>query len=219
MVTNNAINLKTAGIVTYNGTGIFSALSVPLSVSNAGLGVSSLTPYCLICGGTSTTNPVQQPAIGNAGEVFVSNGASALGSFKKYMGYALRVNGEPGNPQNGITYWFADGSSYDAITSNNIAITRTYIPTDGTIDVCYGKFTATSSGSADNVTVALRLNDTTDYNVSTTIALNTAQVPFSNTSLGISVTAGDFIEIKMICPTWSVLPGNVSFCITMLVTP
>ena len=59
-----------------NGSGIS---TVP--VANGGTGVTTLTPYAPILGGTTATGPVQQPAIGNAGDILTSQGAGMPSVF------------------------------------------------------------------------------------------------------------------------------------------
>lgn len=56
--------------------------SSPTSVPQGGTGKTTFTAYAVLCGGTSTTNPVQNIAsAGTAGQVLKSGGAAALPSF------------------------------------------------------------------------------------------------------------------------------------------
>jgi len=55
----------------------------PLPVPSGGTGASSFTPYAVICGGTTSTNPLQSIAsVGTTGQVLKSNGAGALPTFQ-----------------------------------------------------------------------------------------------------------------------------------------
>ena len=55
------------------------ALGNALPVAAGGTGVSSNTAYAVLCGGTTSTNPIQSIAsVGTAGQVLTSNGAGAL---------------------------------------------------------------------------------------------------------------------------------------------
>jgi hypothetical protein len=58
----------------------------PIPVANGGTGVTSLTPYAPILGGTSSTTPVQQAGLGNSGEVYTSQGAGMPGIFTSLGG-------------------------------------------------------------------------------------------------------------------------------------
>jgi hypothetical protein len=52
-------------------------------VADGGTGVSSLTPYAVMCGGTASTNPVQSIAsVGTSGQVLTSTGAGSLPTFQ-----------------------------------------------------------------------------------------------------------------------------------------
>lgn len=52
-------------------------------VAHGGTGVTSLTAYAVICGGTTSTGIVQSIAsVGNSGQVLTSNGAGALPTFQ-----------------------------------------------------------------------------------------------------------------------------------------
>ncbi len=49
-----------------------------VTVLKGGTGLSALTAYAPLFGGTSTTGPVQQTTVGSAGQVLTSNGASTI---------------------------------------------------------------------------------------------------------------------------------------------
>lgn len=58
-------------------------LDTPVVVANGGTGATSLTAYAVICGGTTSTNPLQPIAsVGTSGQVLTSNGAAALPTFQ-----------------------------------------------------------------------------------------------------------------------------------------
>lgn len=78
-------NLPTA--VTIGGAYIYRASGTDVPVADGGTGVSSLTAYAVICGGTTSTNPVQSlSGVGNSGEVLTSNGPGQLPSFQAVSG-------------------------------------------------------------------------------------------------------------------------------------
>src|SRR4029077_4413602 len=59
----------------------------PVSVSNGGTGDTSLSAYSVLCGGTTSTNPVQTVSgTGLSGQALVSNGAAALPTWQNVAG-------------------------------------------------------------------------------------------------------------------------------------
>ena len=61
-------------------------------VAGGGTGVTSNTAYAVLCGGTTSTNPVQSIAgVGSAGQVLTSNGAGALPTFQAAGGTSVVV--------------------------------------------------------------------------------------------------------------------------------
>jgi hypothetical protein len=62
-------------------------------VPHGGTGVAALTPYAVLCGGTTGTGPVQPlAALGTAGQLLTSNGAGALPSFQAAPAAPLPLN-------------------------------------------------------------------------------------------------------------------------------
>lgn len=193
-----------------------------LTVPEGGLGVSSLSSNALVCGGITSTDPVQQVSgLGTNTYVMTSNGPGVLPSWQPASaggggGYSMFIQALTGNPLDATTYYMCNGFSVTHTQLATVARARLTIPAAGTINSCYGYFNP-FAGSNENVTLALRLNNTTDFNVSTTLQFNSANVPFNATGLGISVSAGDYILIKLICPTWATNPTTVSCALTFLV--
>lgn len=73
-------------ITVTNGDGVSGnpsiALSGTVAVTNGGTGVSTLTAYAPIFGGTTGTGAVQSGTVGTAGQVLTSNGAGVLPTFQ-----------------------------------------------------------------------------------------------------------------------------------------
>ena len=60
---------------------------IPVEVAKGGLGGSSITPYAILCGGTTSTAPIQSVAsLGSVGDVLTSNGANNLPTFQTSSG-------------------------------------------------------------------------------------------------------------------------------------
>lgn len=189
-------------------------------VGGGGTGVTSTTTYTPICGGTSSTAAFQSVAsLGNTGDVLTSNGASALPTFQaptavKRDVFTLSTSFTIAD---GVTLYF---NNYAAESSSlSSANTRLIMPISGTINIVYGLFRVGGTlASSENLTVALRKNDTTDSNVTTTLQLSSASNAFNTTSLGLSVAAGDFIHVKVVCPTFATDPTSVVGAVSFIVS-
>lgn len=62
-----------------------------------------------------------------------------------------------------------------------------------------------TAGTSEDWSFYVRLNNTTDYLIATVGQAQSERI-FSNAALSISVSAGDYIEIKMVNPTWATNP-------------
>lgn len=194
-----------------------------LTVPEGGSGGASHTAYAVLCGGTSSTGAIQSIAgVGSSGQWLTSNGASALPTFQAattgaggYWGY---FGASAGNPADGQTYFFIGGAAFTTATASGLASTRIYIPVSGTLKIAYGAFSVIGTlGSNENCTLALRLNNTTDTNISTSIQLTSSTVSFNNTSMATSITAGDYLECKFISASWGTNPTSVSFSMSFII--
>jgi hypothetical protein len=124
------------------------------------------------------------------------------------IGHALAVaGGYLAYPTDGTTYYF--GGQYEATISITAALHRMYCPKAGTIKAAYIFWRAGGTpGTAENLSLYIRLNNTTDTLIAT-ISDEQAVKVFSNTALSIAVAQGDYIEIKMVSPTWSTEPSLI----------
>ena len=121
-------------------------------------------------------------------------------------GYVLPVTAAPFSPADGLTYYF--GVRYSAPVTTG-AVNRIYIPKAGTIKVAYVLWQGTAP-TAEDISLYIRLNDTSDTLIETIGDVAEAKL-FNNAALGIAVVVGDYIEIKMVCPTWTDDPTGVFF--------
>lgn len=215
MVTNNALNLKSSGIVSYDGAGVFSALANPLTVANGGLGVASTTAYTVQCGGTTSTNPVQNIAsVGVSGQFLTSNGASALPTFQGSGGFTWSTRATAGSMADSTTYYVRYAQNLNVSTTSGTGSQRCTVPFACTLDSAYGWGT-TTTGSTTATTVAVRLNNSSNTNLTTTLSLGVTPYSFNATGIGLSVAAGDYLEVIFITPVWPTNPLNTDFQITL----
>jgi hypothetical protein len=120
------------------------------------------------------------------------------------VGYSIPVlAGGTTTPLDATTYYVGNSTASASITATNRSI---YILRSGTITAAVATCLAsTTAGSNENWTVYIRKNNTTDYEIAT-VGANTTIRNWVNTGLNISVSAGDFIEIKHVTPTWATDP-------------
>lgn len=71
-----------AGDITVEGNAVYRAGGTDVPVADGGTGVSSLTAYAPIFGGTTGTGAVQSGTVGTATHVLTSNGPGALPTFQ-----------------------------------------------------------------------------------------------------------------------------------------
>lgn len=89
-----------------------------------------------------------------------------------------------------------------AITTQRRSV---YFNRSCTIVSCRVGIVSTVAGTAENWSLYIRVNNTTDYLVATVgVSANLRQ--FTNNALSISIVAGDFIEMKLVNPTWATNP-------------
>lgn len=203
MATNNALNITSAGVVQHDGSGSFSG--------------SSLTPYGVVCAGNTASGPIQSVAsVGTSGQVLTSNGAGNLPTFQAISGGGGGLTYSIYGPISGSGGLLASTTYYLSNTAlgnffSSVPNTRYYIPITGTIKAFYGFISVGVTSGAEQSTLAIRLNDTTNTNASTTVRTDVGSFTFNNTSLNIAVSAGDFIDILWITPAWTSAPTSLRF--------
>jgi len=129
--------------------------------------------------------------------------------------YALSVGATLLSPADIQTYYW--GGLPAAVPVTISAQQRLYIPKSGTIKTAYLFVMAITAGTDEEWKMYIRLNNTTDYEIAK-VSLDTSERLFINASLDIDVIAGDYIEIKEVCPTWATNPVNVRRSGTIYIT-
>jgi hypothetical protein len=164
----------------------------------------------IITGGASGTPG--RLAVGAANKVLGVNtgGTNVEWQNRKFI---IPVSGGASyNPTDAQTVYFTIGAQ----PLNTADVSRVYFHTTGTITraqiawMCRG-----TAGSNENVSVYIRINNTTDYLVAT-IGSTATLKNFVNNSLSIAVTPSDYFEIKVVQPTWTTNPTAVYWGGTLL---
>jgi hypothetical protein len=140
---------------------------------------------------------------------YLSGVTSSIQTQLGTKGYTLGVMSLTSNMAAGTTYYFGNQPRGLLGTATN---TKVFIPKTGTIKRAeITSYASTTTGTAQNISVNIRLNNTTDTLVAT-VGAATAVRDFINTGLSIAVTAGDYIEIKVVVATpYTTPPAGITF--------
>lgn len=158
-------------------------------------------PLPLSQGGTNqTTTPA-------TGRYVTSDGVSKYTDATE--SYALAAGHGAWAPSSNATYFWGTFQTLSAGTLAGLA--PVFVPRTGRVTrVDLWSAVAGTLGSTESVTLAFRLNDTTDTSLSTSIqytAIKNGHVAFSG--LNVTVAAGDFFEFKQIAPNWVTKPTSI----------
>lgn len=138
--------------------------------------------------------------------------SDAKGAGEAYLdenGYALTiVAGNAATMTDAQTIYFG-GLAANAPSTTD-AIQQIVIPFTGTITKAVVFSRAGTAGTGESWTLNLRLNSSSDTAIAS-VASATASRTWTSGALSVGVTAGDFVEIKSVNPTWATNPANVAF--------
>lgn len=196
--------------VSEGGTGATTLTGVLSGSGTSALTGTAITQHNVLVAGAS--NIISSVAPGASGNVLTSNGTDWTSSaFSSSVTWVINI-GPTGssNPTDGSTY-FLSLNVLTTFTASGAGSTRFYFGSSRTITTCYGiAFVAGTLGSSENVSIIIRKNNTSDTTVTSTLQLTSASNSFNNTGLSISLVAGDYIEVKMVNPTWATNPTSVT---------
>jgi hypothetical protein len=118
------------------------------------------------------------------------------------IGYTLDVQALTSSPGDGATVYFGQLPKAPTTTVN---ISKVRIPKAGAIKRAYIYCYSGTAGTNESWSLNIRLNNTTDTLIAT-LAVSASERIFANDSLNISVSAGDYFEIKGVQPSWATNP-------------
>lgn len=216
-LTQSALDLKAddsavvhnTGNETIAGAKTFSSGVVAPSIS------SSPTISSGIAAPTSTPSKVGDIYVDTSNyKTYISKGTSSSADWIKQNGsYALSCGFTTNNPPASSTLYFGQcNDSYnDAATRRKI-----YPQRAGKISAVAGEFVNVAS-SSEKSSLYIRVNNTTDYLVSSKIATDTNSNYFSNNALSVPIADGDFFELKLVTPAWTTAPTSCRSFISVYV--
>lgn len=110
------------------------------------------------------------------------------------------------SPADATTYYFGSGKGM----TTTQAVRRVRFPRAGIVRGI-SLMSALTAGSNENSTISLRLDNTTDTTISSTVDCSANPVEIINTSLSVSVSQNTYFEIKWVTPTWATNPTAMQF--------
>lgn len=119
--------------------------------------------------------------------------------------------GAVGSPVDSTVYYHGTTALAAIADVNKLYFDRAGIINNARISVL-----TSGLGSGESSTVAIRLNNTTDYVISSGVLHNALYNMYSTSALGVPIAVGDYIEIKWTTPAWVTNPGTIYHGISFL---
>jgi len=202
------------GIAKGNGTGAFTAAAAGTDYQGVDAELTS------IAGLTSAADRVPYyTGSGTAALATYTAAARALdddadaAAQRRTLGIVVPVpvtTGSVFSPADGATYFF--GQFLQASNfSTSATFFRIYLPAGRIVGFKGMIYSGNGSASNNASTLYVRINNTTDSQVSDAIvfpATGATPAVIDVSGLTIDIAAGDYIEMKLVCPTWATNPTN-----------
>jgi len=189
MATNSAINLATAA-------------SGKL-VRAQGVGVAN--------GFTTATYP---STAGTAQNVQTSDGTNFISTAPQQFLYYS--NGSSTNPTDGSIYYITGGTI--AVLGTPASASRFYMLQGCTVKALFININVIGTlGTNEAASLNVKKNGTTDSVILNAITYTATDQNFSNTNIGVSLAAGDYVEFILTNPTWATNPTTVRYQISILI--
>lgn len=138
---------------------------------------------------------------------FVSGVTSAIQTQLNAKYATLFAQFSTVNPSNNTTRYFGN---HPRTIQGSADQSKIFIRAAGSIKIAdFYTFANGTAGSNENISLYIRLNNTTDTLIQT-VGLATAERIFTNSALSITVADGDYIELKFVFPTWATPPTQLT---------
>jgi hypothetical protein len=188
--------LTSANIIVGDGTNTAAAVSMSGDASISNTGVVTLT-------NTSVTGQAITGYVSGAGTIAATD--TILQAIQKLDGnsvFTIHANFANINPADATTYYF--GAQYTVAPGTGATARIFYIPYDCTL-IGYTIGISYTVGSAQDSQIYCRINNTTDVQLGGNFS-GTATIFTQGTTAATNLSAGDFLNIKWVCPTWTTNP-------------
>jgi len=168
--------------------------------------------------GVDINGQLSSLGFGTTGQVLKSTGAASSPTWQAPSSYALTMLTAGQAAVNDSTTYFMGTNATWAAGFPATAPYKLWIPKTGTLTAVVGSINFAGAASAENVTINVRLNNTTDFVVTTTSQWTSNPTTFSNTAMSGAVTAGDFISFTIATPAWATNPTTCTFNATAFIS-
>jgi hypothetical protein len=118
------------------------------------------------------------------------------------LGYTIPVQALTSSPADSVTAYFGSLPKAPTTTAN---ISKVYVRKAGTIKMANIYCYSGTAGTNESWSLYIRKNNSGDTLIAT-LAVSASERVFTNSSLSIAMAAGDYFEIKIVCPTWATNP-------------
>lgn len=179
-----------------------------------GIRESAATEYCSYTHNivTGATNGVSIHA--SSTNVILKDNTGATNNQAE--GYTLIATHASNSPSDGGAQYF--GSRYAGSPTSGAGVAQLLVPKAGIVKAAFVQISVTGTlGTTETATIAVRLNDTTDYTITAAATYDATQRVFNNQAMAIPVVAGDLLEIKVTNPTWATNPTTVIHHVTLYI--
>lgn len=127
--------------------------------------------------------------------------------YQGEQGYTLQYSAAAFNPADATVYYI--GGNYQSAGST-AGVVRIYIPKAGQIKYAnFFVYNGGTLGTSETSTAAIRLNNTIDVTISSSVTTSATTQNFSNNALSTDVVEGDYIEVKWTAPTYATNPTSI----------
>jgi hypothetical protein len=192
--------LTSANIIVGDGTNTAAAVSMSGDATISNTGVVTLT-------NTSVTGQAITGYVSGAGTVAATD--TILQAIQKLDGnsvFTIHANFASFNPADATTYYF--GAQYTVAPGTAATARIFYIPYDCTL-IGYTIGISYTVGSAQDSQIYCRINNTTDVQLGGNFS-GAATIFTQGTTAATNLSAGDYLNIKWVCPTWVTNPTGAT---------
>jgi len=187
------------------GAGVAGTLADRMTINGAG----DIIPVL------PTTEPSTSGALWNDGGVARVSDTTGSDSSQKYKRSIVSLGCRGTSPLDGTDMVF--GAMLGEIAyPNTFEYNKFYFPFACRIKKAYVHVARTGvDGSSETCTLYIRKNNTTDTSVSSTIVVDAPFASYNNTNLDIAIAAGEYIEMKLTCPTFATDSTGVNISVNL----